>query len=118
MCNIKQTVLYVYVHTEVGIFRRKQKKSDLEKKKVFFFFSWSRACFLSFFLFSLFFVRFLGRVLVFLLSYFLVFFYKFPTQGVLFHLSDQLLFPESAVRTRYGTPCMTAVTGHFHIVNQ
>ena len=37
--------------------------------------SWSRTCFLSFFLDC-----FLGRKRVFLFSYFLVFFYKFPLQ--------------------------------------
>ena len=45
------------------------------KKESFFFFSWSSSCFLSCFCFL---DRFLSRVLVFLFSYFLVFFYKFP----------------------------------------
>ena len=51
-------------------------ESDQEKNICFSFFSWllswSSSCFLD---------RFLGRVLVLLFSYFLVFFYKFPPQN-------------------------------------
>ena len=55
---------------EVRIYKRKTAK----KKRLIV--SWSTACFLSFFFFFL--DRFLGRKGVFLFSYFLVFFYKFP----------------------------------------
>ena len=68
----------------MGIYKRKQEskkkqenknstKNVIKKKESFFSFSWSlswsSSCFLD---------RFLGRVLVLLFSYFLVFFYKFP----------------------------------------
>ena len=67
---------------EVGIYKRKQElhqESDQEKRKFFPFF-W--VAFLIEFLFSGFLDRFLGRALVFLFSYFLVFFYKFLPQSV------------------------------------
>ena len=90
-CQIS-SIVCITLSSEVGIYKRKQKskktrikerKEELDrecvkKKKVFFLFSWSlswsSSCFLD---------RFLGRVLVFLFSYFLVFFYKFPPQDTL-----------------------------------
>ena len=58
-------------------------------RNFFLFFSWLLSCFLSFVLFFL--IAFLvGQKCVFLFSYFLVFFYKFPPQDTCVNLLDFL----------------------------
>ena len=69
----------IFPSSEVGIYKENKKirtrpRKLSRKKESFFFF----VAFFAAFLFSCFLGRFLGQVLVFFFSYFLVFFYKFP----------------------------------------
>ena len=90
-------------HSEVRTYERKQESKKIrnqtrsrprnQPRKGFFFVSCSRACFGFFFLIAFFVeIRFLDPNRVFLFSYFLVFFYKFPPLYVSACLSTIYLY--------------------------